>query len=318
MGAGKMHADEVDTDVSLVRRLLAGQFPQWAELPVEPVDSAGTVNAVYRLGKDMAVRLPRIPGGAEDVDREQRWLPRLAPLLPVAVPVPIGQGRPAEGYPWSWSVYPWLEGENPAVDGVGRMADREAVELAKDLAAFVVALQRIAPADGPPAYRHEPLAVRDAETRDAIEELHGIVDTASATAVWEAALRAPQWQGPAVWVHADLSPGNVLVDDGRLAAVIDFGCVGVGEPAVDLIAAWSLLDAGARDVFRTVVGVDDATWARGRGWALSIALIELAYYRITNPVMAATARHVIHQVLTDHGPSAGTGAATSAGAATGA
>lgn len=296
MGAGKMHADEVVTDRALVRRLLASQFPQWAGLSVELVDSAGTVNAVYRLGEDMAVRLPRIEGGAKDVEKEQRWLPCLAPLLPVAIPVPIGRGRPAEGYPWPWSVYSWLDGGNPAL---GRIADPGV--LAKDLAAFVAALHRIDPTDGPPAYRHEPLVTRDTTTRDAIAKLRGIVDTDLATAVWEAALLAPEWPGPAVWVHADLSPGNVLLSGGRLTAVIDFGCVGIGEPAVDLIAAWSLLTADARNVFRAALGVDDATWARGRGWALSIALIELSYYRITNPVMAATARHVIQEVLTDHG-----------------
>ncbi|MDX6313250.1 MAG: hypothetical protein QOF44_2714 [Streptomyces sp.] len=297
MGAGKMHADEVDTDVSLVRRLLAGQFPEWAGLPVELVASAGTVNAVYRLGEDMAVRLPRIEGGAGDVDREQRWLPRLAPLLPVAIPVPVGRGRPAEGYPWPWSVYPWLDGENPSL---GRIADPGG--LAEDLAAFVAAMQRIGLADGPPAYRSETLAARDAATRAAIEKLHGIIDTDRAASAWEAALRAPAWQGPAMWVHSDLSPGNVLLSgDGRLSAVIDFGCLGVGEPAVDLIAGWSLLTPEARDVFRGALGLDEATWARGRGWALSIAVMELSYYRITNPVMARIARHVIGEVLTDHG-----------------
>ncbi|MER6994410.1 aminoglycoside phosphotransferase family protein [Streptomyces sp. NPDC000410] len=296
MATGKMHADEVDTDVSLVRRLLAGQFPQWAGLPIEAVDSAGTVNAVYRLGADMAVRLPRIEGGARDVDRERRWLPRLAPLLPVRIPVPIATGTPAEGYPFPWSVHPWLDGENPAV---GRVAapGADLGLLAEDLAAFVRALRVIDPSGGPTAYRHEHLVTRDAETRAAIGQLHGVVDTGAAGEAWDAALRAPRYTGPGVWVHADLSPGNVLVSGGRLSAVIDFGCAGVGEPAVDLIAAWSLLTADARDVFRTVLNVDDATWARGRGWALSIALIELAYYRVTNPVMAATARHVIGEVL---------------------
>jgi aminoglycoside phosphotransferase (APT) family kinase protein len=296
MRAAKMHADEVDTDVSLVRRLLADQFPQWASLPVELVDSAGTVNAIYRLGEDMAVRLPRVEGGATDVDREQHWLPRLAPLLPVAIPVPIGKGRPAEGYPWPWSVYPWLDGENPVL---GRIADPKV--LAQDLAAFVAAMHRIDPTDGPPAYRNERLVTRDATTRAAIEKLRGVVDTDAATAAWEAVIQAPEWWGRPVWLHADLSPGNVLLRGGRLSAVIDFGCLGLGEPAVDLIAAWSLLTHDVRDLFRAAVGVDDATWARGRGWALSIALIELSYYQITNPVMAAIARHVIHEVLTDHG-----------------
>ncbi|MCX4821246.1 aminoglycoside phosphotransferase family protein [Streptomyces sp. NBC_01142] len=289
-----MHADEVDIDVSLVRRLLGAQFPQWADLPVEKVDSAGTSNAMYRLGEDMVVRLPRIAGAANDVEKEHQWLPRLAPPLPVAVPVPLGRGMPAEGYPWHWSVYRWLEGENPTI---GRLA--EPGLLAKDLAEFVAALQRIDPAGGPPSYRSEPLATRDAATRAAMETLRGIIDADAATVAWETALHAPVWSGPAVWVHADLQPGNLLTARGQLSAVIDFGCLGLGDPAVDLIAAWYLLPADARSVFRTALGADDASWARGRGWALSIALMELRYYRDTNPVMASIARHVIHQVLAE-------------------
>ncbi|MGW7370283.1 aminoglycoside phosphotransferase family protein [Streptomyces sp. NPDC054841] len=292
MCARRMHVDEVSTDASLVRRLLGAQFPQWADLPVTHIDSAGTSNAMYRLGEDMVVRLPRIAGAAGDVTKEHQWLPRLAPPLPVAVPTPLGKGIPAEGYPWHWSVYRWLEGENPAV---GRIAEPDG--LAGDLAEFVAALQRIDPTDGPPAYRSEPLAIRNAMTRDAIEALRGTIDTDAATTAWDAALRAPAWPGPVVWVHADLQPGNLLIVEGRLSAVIDFGCLGLGDPAVDLIVAWYLLPAEARHVFRAALGADDATWARGRGWALSIALMELRYYRETNPVMAAIARHVIREVL---------------------
>ncbi|WP_405804163.1 aminoglycoside phosphotransferase family protein [Streptomyces sp. NBC_00210] len=295
MPAGKMHANELDIDVSLVRRLLAAQFPQWADLPVELVDSHGTSNAMYRLGEDMVVRLPRVEWAVSDVEMEQLWLPRLAAPLAVAIPVPLGMGRPTGDYPWPWSVYRWLDGENPAV---GRVA--EPGVLARDLAEFVTALRLIDPTGGPSANRGVPLAMRDAPTRDAIGKLHTIIDTEAVTAAWEAALRAPRWTGPAVWIHGDLQPGNLLTVRGRLSAVIDFGCLGVGDPAVDAIVAWSLLTDDARRVFRAALGSDDATWARGRGWALSIALIELSYYRETNPVMAAIARHVIHEVLTDH------------------
>ncbi|NGO09253.1 aminoglycoside phosphotransferase family protein [Streptomyces sp. HC44] len=296
MGAANMHADEVDIDVPLVRRLVAARFPQWADLPVELIESAGTSNAMYRLGGDMSVRLPRIEGAASDVEKEHQWLPRLAPSLPVAIPVPLGKGLPAEGYPWPWSVYRWLDGENPAV---ARIADPGL--LARDLAEFVAALHRIDPADGPASYRSEPLTARDASTRAAIEELRGIVDTDAATAAWDAALLAPTWPGPAVWIHADLQPGNVLIVRGRLGAVIDFGCLGLGDPTVDLIAAWYLLPPDARGVFRAALECDDAAWERGRGWALSIALDELRYYQDTNPVMATVARRVIHAVLTDPG-----------------
>ncbi|MEV0258513.1 aminoglycoside phosphotransferase family protein [Streptomyces sp. NPDC050732] len=293
-----MHADEADIDEGLVRRLVGAQFPAWAGLPVERVASAGTSNAMYRLGGDMVVRLPRVAGAAEDVERERVWLPRLAPALPVAVPVPLGKGRPGEGYPYAWSVFRWLDGTTP---DPGRPCAEPAL-FAKDVAEFVSALREVDPAGAPVAYRGDPLAGRDTHTREVIAELGGLVDERAVTAVWEAAVRAPAWKGPGVWVHGDLQPGNVLVDGGRLGAVIDFGCMGTADPAVDLIAAWYLMDAGARRDFRAALGpaTDDAMWARGRGWALTIAATELAYYQRTNPVMASTARRVIGR-LTEPG-----------------
>jgi aminoglycoside phosphotransferase (APT) family kinase protein len=291
----KMHADEIDTDVGLVGRLLAGQFPQWADLPIAPVPSAGTDNALYRLGIDLVVRLPRIHWAVEQVDKEHRWLPRLAPLLPVVVPVPLAKGEPAEGFPWHWSIYPWLKGVNPAV---GRLTDP--VSLAADLAAFVTALHRIDPAGGPRSGGGVPLAARDDSTRTAIGALHGMVDIAAVTAAWDAALRAPVWPGPSVWVHDDLAPGNLLMVGGKLSGVIDFGGLGVGDPACDLTVAWNLLPADTRNLFRAATLVDDATWERGRGFALSKALIQLPYYHQTNPVLAASARYVIGEVLADH------------------
>ncbi|MFJ6855259.1 aminoglycoside phosphotransferase family protein [Streptomyces sp. NPDC091271] len=289
-----MHADETKTDAALVRRLLAAQFPAWADLPVEPVGSHGTVNAIYRLGADLAVRLPRIEGGSKDVATESRWLPRLAPHLPFAVPTPLAEGAPDEGYPWAWSVCRWLDGTNPA-PGVG------SAEFAADVAEFVLALRRVDTTDGPPAYRSEQLPSRDTATRGALDALHGVIDTGAAATAWTEALRAPTPKGPAVWVHGDLQPGNVLVSGGRLNAVIDFGCMGLADPAVDLIPGWYLLRAGARRTFRTRVGADAATWARGRGWALSIALMELSYYRTSNPAMAETARRVVGEILEETG-----------------
>ncbi|MFD5698532.1 aminoglycoside phosphotransferase family protein [Streptomyces lasiicapitis] len=300
---GKLHEGEPDIDVPLVRELIAAQFPRWSHLPVEPFASSGTVNAVFRLGDDMTVRLPRTAGGAEDVAMESRWLPWLAPRVPVAVPSVLGRGEPGQGYPWAWSVHRWLDGENPVAGAV--TAPRA---LAEDLAAFVTALRSADATGGPTAYRGGPLAADDAETRAAIADLRSMptdavdldVDCDAATAAWDAALRAPAWDGPPVWVHSDLMPGNLLVRDGRLGAVIDFGTAGVGDPACDLIVAWNLLPADVRESFRAALGADDATWARGRGWALSMALIQLPYYAVTNPVLAANARHVIREVLADH------------------
>jgi aminoglycoside phosphotransferase (APT) family kinase protein len=295
-----MHADEVDTDVSLVGRLLAAQFPQWADLPIEPVHSAGTDNAIYRLGEDMAVRLPRIHWAIAQVDKEHLWLPRLAPLLPLAIPVPLAKGTPGEGYPWHWSVYGWLEGENAAIE---RIADLR--QAATDLAQFILSLHRIDPTGGPPPGPHnsnrgEPLAMRDSRTREAIASLNTVLDTDAVTAAWDVALQTPAWHGPPVWIHGDLSPLNLLVQEGRLSAVIDFGCLGVGDPACDLQVAWSLFSDESRNAFRAALAVDDATWARGRGWALSLGLMALPYYQSTNPVLAGIARRAINEVLADH------------------
>ncbi|WP_240796156.1 aminoglycoside phosphotransferase family protein [Streptomyces sp. RFCAC02] len=297
----RMHADEADIDTALVRRLVAAQFPRWRGLPVTPVASSGTDNAMYRLGDTMAVRLPRIPAAVGNVEREQRWLPRLAPHLPVAVPVPLAEGVPGEGFPWPWSVLRWLDGRNPVAGRPG-LPDR----LAADLATFITALRRADPAGAPPAGRGVPLAERDAPTREALRALRGEIDTRAAGAAWDDALRAPAPEpAPRVWTHGDLSPGNVLVTGDRLSAVIDFGGVGAGDPTVDLSVAWSLLPAASRGVFRAGLGADDATWARGRGRALSIALIQLPYYRDRNPALAATARHVIAEVVADRAGAAG-------------
>jgi aminoglycoside phosphotransferase (APT) family kinase protein len=248
----------------------------------------------------MVVRLPRILGATGQVEKEHQWLPRLAPFLPLAIPVPIAKGIPAEGYPWHWSVYRWLEGETATVE---RISDPR--QAATELAQFVAALQRIDPAGGPApgthnSFRGAPLAQRDDETRTAIATLRGTLDADSATAAWEAALQAPSWQGPAVWLHGDLLAANLLAHHGRLSAVIDFGCLGVGDPACDVMVAWTYLSAETRDVFRAALPVDDATWARGRGWALSFGLIALPYYQRTNPVLAGIGRYAIDEALADH------------------
>ncbi|MDX2548531.1 aminoglycoside phosphotransferase family protein [Streptomyces sp. WI04-05B] len=297
MPAMKMHSDEVEIDASLVRRLIARQFPEWAGLPVERLESAGTENAMFRLGCDLVVRLPRHPGAVGGIAHEQRWLSLLGPRLPVAVPEPLGRGGADEEFPWPWSVFGWLDGRNPAVDAL-----RSPETLARELAGFVRALRRVDAGGGPAHARAVPLSARDTDTRAALARLTGTadrVDTEAVTALWEKALRAPEHAGPPVWAHADLSPGNVLVTEGRLNAVIDFGCTGIGDPAVDLIVAWNLLPAGVRGTFREAVGADDAEWARGRGWALSISLIQLPYYRVTNPVLAANSRHVIREILAE-------------------
>lgn len=291
---GKMHADEADIDEPLVRCLLRAQFPQWAQLPLAPVRSAGTDNAMYRLGQDMAVRIPRIHWAVESLHTEQRWLPWIAPQLSVDSPVPVGLGTPTEGFGWPWSVCRWIDGENPT--------DRELAEpgqLTRDLADFITALRAVDPTAGPTARRGAPVAEVDDEVRAALAALDGLIDTGTATAAWEEALRVPPYTGPAMWFHGDLSRFNIVTAHGRLTGVIDFGLMGVGDPSVDLIIAWNSLSAPARDHFRAAVHTDDDSWARGRGRALAIALIALPYYQDTNPCLAASARYAIREILAD-------------------
>lgn len=300
MPTGKMHADEVDTDVALVGRLLATQFPQWADLPIEPVPSAGTDNALFRLGDEMVVRLPRRERTSGTLDKERQWLPRLAPLLPLAVPVPLADGMPAERYPFEWSVYRWLKGENATMECITDLN-----QLATDLAQFVAALQDIDPTGGPFPGEHNffrdlPLATRDAPTRAAIVSLRGAIDVGAVTTAWELALRSPEWEQPPVWIHGDLDSRNLLVEEGRLTAVIDWGGLGVGDPACDVMVAWKVLSADTREIFRTALVVDESTWARARGWALSQALVALSYYTLeTNPVLVLEAQRWMAEVLAD-------------------
>lgn len=294
MGTTRMHADEVLTDVALVRRLISTQFPQWAELPVEPVDSYGTDHDIYRLGAHLSVRLPRIAWATGQATKEALWLPRLAPHLPLAIPVQVAMGAPSEDYPFAWSVCEWLPGAN--ANGTLRDLDQAAA----DLAAFVRALRRVG-TDGaharPTGARGAPLAECDEPVRHSIAQLGDRIDGAAALRSWQSSLDAPAWAGPEVWVHGDLLPGNLLVVDGRLSAVIDFGGLNVGDPACDLQPAWNVFDGQSRERFRAELGVDDDSWLRGRGWALAQAVNALAYYWDTNPGMVRQTTHAIKQVL---------------------
>lgn len=294
MGAIRMHADEVPTDAALVRRLLAGQFPRWADLPISLVRSFGTDHDIYRVGDRLAARLPRIGGAAAQAAKEAEWLPRLAPQLPLALPVQLGMGHPAEGYPFDWSVCEWLPGENASA-GVGDL-----VQAAVDLAGFIVALRQADTAGAPPRPRRGrggPLAEHDEQVRRSIAELGGRLDGDAALRSWQESLYAPAWDGPPVWVHGDLLPGNLLVVSGRLSAVIDFGCLNLGDPACDLQPAWNMFTGASRLGFRAGLGADDASWLRGRGWVLYQAVTALAYYWDTNPGMIRQASRALTQVL---------------------
>jgi aminoglycoside phosphotransferase (APT) family kinase protein len=294
MSRTRMHADEIETDVALVRRLLSGQFPQWADLRTELVDSYGTDHDIYRLGDHLAARLPRIGWAGGQAAKEAEWLSKLAPHLPLAIPTPLALGRPADGYPFAWSVCDWLPGENAN----GTIDDLE--QAAADLAAFVRALRGIDTAGAPPRpprARGAPLVELDDAVCLSIGQLGDRIDGPAALRSWKESIDAGPWAGPEVWVHGDLLPGNLLVVDGRLSAVIDFGGLGVGDPACDLQPAWNVFAGRSRQRFRAELDVDDASWLRGRGWALCQAVMALPYYWDTNPGMVRQASHALQQVL---------------------
>jgi aminoglycoside phosphotransferase (APT) family kinase protein len=281
----RVHADELEIGEALVRRLLAEQFPEWADLPLARVEPDGTVNVIYRLGAGLSVRLPRREGPETEEDLEFRWLPFLAPQLPAEIPAPVARGAPGAGYPWYWSIHTWLEGDAP-------IAPLDVHEVAS----FVAALQRIDAAGGPEPSggRGRPLAFRDRFVHDALER----VDAPGALALWQKAMRAPEWAGAPVWIHADLDRRNVLVREGRLSGVLDWGGVGIGDPAVDVMVAWKIVARKDRDRFRALLDVDDATWLRAQGWVVSQALIALGYYTPeTNPALFAEATRWLAQVF---------------------
>ncbi len=288
-----------DITPELVAGLLAEQFPQWADLPLRRVDVDGIDNTTFRLGETMSVRLPSSEWYNDQTEKEQRWLPVLAEQLPLPVPAPIAMGEPGYGYPMPWSVNRWIDGDTVTAENVTDLA-----QFASAIADFLTALYKIDPAGGPQPGQHScfrgaPLTVYDSETRDSLAALEGHIDTRLAADVWRTALRA-DWQGPPVWFHGDIAPGNLLVTGGQLNAVIDFGCCGVGDPACDTVIAWTFLSGESRRAFMEKLPVDSATWARGRGWAIWKAMKVLVSALENDPEDAIATRRVIEEVMADH------------------
>lgn len=293
------NTDKLQINVSLVRRLIDAQFPQWADLAIKPVEFSGWDNRTFHLGDHMLVRMLSAADYAAQVEKEQRWLPILAPLLPLPVPEPLAIGEPADEYPWKWSINRWLYGDAPTNAPIANLSD-----FAASLAQFLTALQSIDSTGGPLAgphsfYRGGPLTTYDAETRSALFILKDKIDFDTATEVWETAL-ATTWQGPPVWVHGDISTGNLLVQEGKLSAVIDFGQLAIGDPACDLAIAWTLFKGESREVFRNTLLLDADTWARGRAWTLWKFLIVAAGLTEWNAMEALEPLRIIDEVLTDH------------------
>lgn len=286
----------VEITSQLVSALLAAQFPQWARLPLIPVEPGGWDNRTFRLGDAMAVRLPSAECYAEQVEKEQRWLPWLAPQLPLAVPSPLAVGEPGAEYPWHWSIYRWIDGETVATS-----SNVDLAVLASDLARFLVELQSLDATQGPVPGAHNfqrggSLSIYDQQTRRAIAALGREIDAARATEIWDEAL-ATSWDRAPVWIHGDVAAGNLLLQDAKLHAVIDFGCCAVGDPACDLVAAWTIFDADSADDFRKRLQLDDATWQRARGWALWKALITLVDELAADATAADRTRALIERII---------------------
>ncbi|MGH6986289.1 MAG: aminoglycoside phosphotransferase family protein [Caulobacteraceae bacterium] len=295
--APRMHDDEVAIDENLVRRLLSEQFPRLAGLEVQRVASSGTDNALFRLGADMALRLPRHEPTAGQPTREARWLPHLFPSFTLEVPEPLGLGVPGCGYPFDWSVCRWIEGEEARAD-----AFADPCATARELARFILALEAAGASGGPRPGRRNfgrggPLSWREEGFRRSLAALADEVDAKTCEEAWREALAAPQWPREGVWIHGDLQASNLIVREGRLVGVIDFGCLALGDPACELMAAWALFEAASRRAFVQALPFDEATWARARGWVVSGAVIGLAYYRRTNPAIVERARTALAAVL---------------------
>lgn len=293
--------ERVGVEVEQVQRLVEAQFPQWGGLPVEPVVKGGWDNWTFHLGAELLVRLPSAAEYAEAVEKEHRWLPALAPRLPLPIPVPLGKGEPSAEYPHPWSVYQWLGGMTATAE---RIADP--VRFAVDLAGFLSALQGVDASDGPQPgihnwFRGGTLRTYDKLTQQALEVLGSEIDVELAREIWADALDA-RWDGVDRWFHGDVAEGNLLLVDGQLAAVIDFGTCGVGDPACDLAVAWTLLTADGRQVFRDRLSVDAMTWARGRGWALWKALATYMY-TYDDPEDAASSKRVLDEIFAEYSAS---------------
>lgn len=294
-----MHNHQPAINSKLVSNLISSQFPQWAELTIRPVAVSGWDNRTFHLGEHMLIRMPSAACYESQVEKEQRWLPALAPLLPLVIPTPLAMGEPGPGYPWKWSVYSWIPGAAAASSSIVDLND-----FATRLAQFFIALQQIDPKNGPlPSadnfYRGGNLRIYDAEARQAIAVLGDKIDTQSVIEIWEEALSFDWHKSPA-WFHGDISAGNLLMRDGKLTAVIDFGLMGAGDPACDLAIAWTLFKEESREVFKTTLLPDKNTWVRGRAWALWKALITAAGFSDFNNSESKQCWRIIDEVLMDH------------------
>lgn len=292
------HTNKTHIDIPLIQKLITTQFPQWAHLPIKAVEPGGWDNRTFRLGEHMSIRLPSAEEYASKIEKEYYWLPKLAPLLPLLVPTPIALGKPTQEFPFPWSIYQWIDGETASINNVPDLC-----QCAANLAQFLLALQKINPTGGPLAgphnfYRGGDLKIYDTETQQAIKKLEYHIDTNTIKKIWNNAISS-SWQKPPVWVHGDIAPTNLLVNKGKLIAIIDFGGLGIGDPACDYAIAWTFFTKESRDTFRKALAVDDATWERARGWALWKALIIYAQLPGTNHLEIGKSQQIINEIIID-------------------
>lgn len=286
-----MHKNELPITTELAYKLIQTQFPQYAHLAITPILSSGTDNALYRLGDHLCIRLPRI-GWVTHYHKNDAFLSLIAPQLPVAIPMIVEHGKPTDYYPYDWAIYTWIEGENAYNN---HTFDEH--QAARDLAQFIKTLHSIPTITVPPSTRGVPLITRNQEVHSALKLLHNDIDTHAAQKLWKSCINAPDWHKKPAFIHGDLLPTNIVVHNNHISGIIDFDLSGTGDPSIDLLPAWSMLSPDARETFRATVGVDDATWLRSQGWALSIALIIIPYYKETNPVLTAIAYRMINELL---------------------
>lgn len=289
-----MYDDKFSVDKKLVSNLLKQQCPNFAKLPIAKVKHYGTDNIIFRIGETYAIRFPKIDYADAQIEKEQIWLPKFKDHLPLTIPVPIKIGKPSEDFPYHWYVYQWIKG----VDAYNEpLSDFN--QLAKDLSQFIKALWKVNTSNAPLSRRGVSLKTQDTFVHEAIYNLKDKIDINTIARIWQSCLEVSDWNKSPVWLHADLLPSNLLLQNNKLHAVIDFGLMGIGDPACDLIPAWCLFDTNSRIIFKEYLGVDEDTWVRGKGWALSIALIIIPYYLNTNPVLVSVARRIINEIIHD-------------------
>ena len=289
----KMHKNELAIDETVVHTLLKDQFPNLASLPIKAIISSGTENTLFRLGTEYIIRLPRIEWAVEGVNKEYEWVTKISRFLKTPVSEPFFKGIPNKFYPWPWTINRWNDGNNPDFE-----KGNEYESLSKDLACFSNELHGIKLSNGPSSRRGIPLKKQDVYVKKAIGELEGEIDSKSVTNLWNQLSNVSSWSKDPIWVHGDFLPGNILVKNNRLSAVIDFSHIGIGDPACDLVIAWSLFESSSRKIFMdNLRNIDDDTWERGRGWALSIALTMLPYYKNSNPILVALAKRMLENVM---------------------